>query len=564
MLSRTRPKRLWHVLPAPSKESLRALGAYPPLIAQLLHNRGVRTAAEAQAFLEARRAPADAAGLPGTDAAVRRIAQAVRSGETIAIYGDFDADGVTASALLWEALKGFGVQPLVYIPDRVAEGHGLNLGALQELRRLGARLVVTADCGVTNAAEVAAAADLGMDVVITDHHTPPPALPSAAAVVDPKRAGSSEALRGLSAVGVAYVLAEALACELGRPADPSLLEFVALGTVADLAPLAGQNRALVREGLRSISRTKRPGLLALLAVAGLEPKQVDTEAISFTLGPRINAPGRLDHASPSFRLLTATSLDEARPLAEQVNAANVRRQRQTAEVLAAVAQRGEAAAVGRPLIFLSDPDFPPGIIGLAAGKLTEEHYRPAVVCSVGPQETRGSCRSIPEFNIIEALQCCEGLFARYGGHAQAAGFTIATERLPELERRLVAIAAGQLGQADLRPRLVIDAEVPLSRIDGTMIRALRELAPFGVGNPPPTFVARRAEVREARTMGAEGRHLRLKLREGAVTWVAVAFNAPEMPQPAPPFIDLVFTLGIDRLDGRETLRLNVLDLAPAA
>jgi single-stranded-DNA-specific exonuclease len=563
MLSRTRPKRQWHVLPAPPAPALRALGAYPPLIARLLYNRGVRTAAEAQAFLEARRAPADAAGLPGTDAAVRRIAQAVRSGETIAIYGDFDADGVTASALLWEALKGFGVQPVIYIPDRVTEGHGLNLGALQELRRLGARLVVTADCGVTNASEVAAAADLGMDVVITDHHTPPPALPSAAAVVDPKRAGSSEALRGLSAVGVAYVLSEALARELARPADPTLLEFVALGTVADLAPLAGQNRALVREGLRSLGRTKRPGLLALLAVAGLEPKQVDTEAISFSLGPRINAPGRLDHASPSFRLLTAASLDEARPLAEQVNAANADRQRQTAEVLAAVAQRAEAIA-GRPLIFLGDPEFPPGIIGLAAGKLTEEHYRPAVVCSVRPQETRGSCRSIPEFNIIEALQRCDGLFARYGGHAQAAGFTIATERLPELERRLTAIAAETLGQTDLRPRLVIDAEVPLSRIDGTMIRAMRELAPFGAGNPQPAFVARRAEVREARTMGAEGRHLRLKLREGAVTWVAVAFNAPELPQPAPPFIDLVFTLGIDRLDGREMLRLNVLDLAPAA
>jgi len=561
------PRRIWRVLPPAPPEALRALGAYPPLMAQLLSNRGVRSAAQAEAFLDPRRpgtSGADAAPLPGAEAAVSRILRAIRSGETIAVYGDFDADGVTASALLWEAFTGAGARLVAYIPDRVTEGHGLNVAAIRELRGLGAGLIVTADCGVTNAAEVAAAAELGVDVVVTDHHTPPAVLPGAAAVVDPKLPGAPDAWKPLSAVGVAFTVAEALGLAAGRPADRSLLEFVALGTVADLSPMEGVNRALVREGLEQLNRTQRPGLRALLAVAGLEPGHVDTEAISFALGPRINAPGRMDHASASFRLLTAPSADEARALAEQVNAANVERRRQTAETLAAVQARLKASPGELPLIFLGDPSFPPGVLGLAAGKLTEEHYRPSVVCQIGPVETRGSCRSIPEFNIIEALRRCDGLFTRYGGHAQAASFTIPTERLPELDRRLGAIAREALAGADLRPRIVIDAEIPLGRIDGAAIRAMRDLAPFGIGNATPTFVARRVEVLDARAMGADGRHLRLKVREGSVTWTAVAFNAPELPRPVPSHVDIVFTLAIDRWDGRETLRLNVLDLAPAA
>ncbi|MEE9286264.1 MAG: single-stranded-DNA-specific exonuclease RecJ [Dehalococcoidia bacterium] len=565
MTSGLPPRRIWDVLPAAPRDAGRALGRYPPIMAQLLYNRGIRSAADAEAFLHPKPpAPDEEIPLPNAQAAVSRLAEAVRSGETMAVYGDFDADGVTSSALLVEALTALGARPIVYIPDRVAEGHGLNLPAIRHLHRRGVSLVITADCGVTDVAEVAAAADLGIDTIVTDHHTPPGVVPDAVAVVNPKLSpGSTGIFHVLASVGVAFKLCQSLYRALDRPMDWSLLEFVALGSVADLSPMEGENRRLVREGLMYLNRTQRPGLRALLDVAGLKPGQVDTEAIGFGLGPRINAPGRMGHANISYQLLVASQPDEAHALAQQLDAANADRQRLTRQALARARERLTEAPELGPLLILGDPDFSPGIVGLVAGRLREEYYRPAVVYQRGPEETRASCRSIPEFNIIEALRQCDDLFQRYGGHAQAAGFTIATGRLPELEERLTDIARRELAGRDLRPSIAIDAEIPLGRIDGAAIRAMRELAPYGVGNPQPTFLARDIEVLDVRRVGADGRHLRLRVREGPVSWTAIAFNAPPLPDPVPGYIDLVFTLSIERRQERETLQLNVLDLAVA-
>ena len=566
MDSSAKPRRTWHLLPRAEPDALQALGDLPPVVAQLLYNRGFRTSEEARAFLEPRTsAVRDAFQLPNAEPAVERLAAALRRQESIAIFGDFDADGVTSSALLTEGLRALGARPIPYIPDRVSEGHGLNLPALHFLHQQGVRLVLTADCGITSVAEVAAAAELGMDIVITDHHTPPERVPDAVAVVDPKLEGSSSPYADLAAVGVAFKLVEALSAKLGQPADESLLEYVALGTVADVSPMRGENRYLVSRGLDHLNRSERPGIRELIKVSGLAPGQVDTEAISYALGPCINAPGRMDRADPSYQLLVARSAAEAEPLAAELNARNQERRRLTQETLSAI-EEGLESSLERvpPILILGEPDFHPGIIGLAAGKLTEQYHRPAIVCQVGPEETRGSCRSIPEFNIIEALGRCDDLFKRYGGHAQAAGFTIATRDLPELRERLTAIASAALDGLALSPRIAIDAEMPLGQLDGQIIRALRGLAPHGPGNPPPTFLSRGVQVQEIRPMGEKGQHSRLKLKGGRATWSAVAFDMAMGDGPPPPSIDVVFTLSIDRWSGEELLQLRVLDMAPSS
>ena len=535
----------------------------PPLIAQLLYNRGVRDQSQARAFLDTSWAGSgDPFLLPNADRAVDRLARAIDGRETIAIFGDFDADGVTASAVLYEGLRPLGVRVVPYIPDRVEEGHGLNLKAIQYLKGLGVTVLVTADCGITSVAEVAAAADLGMDTIITDHHSPPASLPDAVALVNPKLKGASLALADLAACGVAYKLMEALYLRLGRDHDESLLEFVALGTVADLAPMGPANRALVRRGIGLLNRTSKPGLLALLKVSGMSPGDVDTEAIAYTLGPRINAPGRIDHADASYQLLVSTTPEEAAPLAARLNERNAQRQQITREILEDVKRKLEQPL--RSLIMVGDAAYPPGVVGLVAGKLTEEYHRPSIVFQEGPVESRASCRSIPEFNIIEALRQCDGLFSRYGGHAQAAGFTIATTRLAELRRRLTEIAARALDPAAFIPRIRVDAHVRLERLTGDVIRAMRDLAPHGPINPAPTLLCRGVEVKDFKAMGAEGQHVRLKLKAGGVTWSAVAFNTDLGETPPAALIDLVFTLSVNRWNGSEGLQMRVLDMAPSS
>jgi single-stranded-DNA-specific exonuclease len=559
MVSQKTRKR-WNVLPPAPPEHFEAFRDYPKLVAQLLYHRGVRTLQAAEGFFTPRLTAAPLDGLPGAGAGVTRLAKAIQNGERIAVYGDFDADGVTSAALLTQAIRGLGAQVVPYIPDRVAEGHGLNLKGLQFLRDQGISLVVTADCGVSNAQEVATASDWGMDVVIMDHHSPPARLPPATAVIDPKLPNADPSFAPLASVGVAFKLAEALYAHFGKAVDRSLLEFVALGTVADVAPLTGQNRALVREGLASINRTRHPGLQELMRVAGLQPGHVDTEAIGFALGPRLNAPGRIDHADASYLLLTARSADEARPCAERMDAANRERQRQTREIFER-AQRMVGDGSSQPIIIVGDPSFEPGVMGLVASKLCDQFYRPTVVYQNVVEETRASCRSILEFNIIAALREHDGLFTRYGGHAQAAGFTLPTSRLPLFKERLLASAA-RLNSAALMPHITIDAQVSLERLNGEVIRALQALAPHGEGNPQPTFLAKGLEVSDARQMGDQGQHVRLKLRSGNVTWSAVAFNTPESVQPMPKKIDAVFSITVDRFDGREMLRLNIVDMRP--
>ncbi len=401
--------------------------------------------------------------------AVDRLLAAVRSRESIAVYGDFDTDGVTATALLVQTLSALGAQVRPYIPSRVDEGYGLNIDALRKLYRQGVRLVVTVDCGIRSIDEVEQASR-GLDLIVTDHHTVGDELPPAVAVINPKQPGCVYPFKLLAGVGVAYKLAQGLLLaqkRLGPPATlvaEDLLDLVALGTVADLVPLLGENRELVRRGLNKLKNSPRPGVEALMADAGLRRGSVDATAIGFRLGPRLNAAGRIDTAMLAYDLLTSTEPLETRELAGQLGRLNQRRQELTEKTVAQAEAQVQALDPNAYLYLVASKEFLPGIVGLAASRLTEAYYRPSVVVEMGAEESRGSCRSIPEFHITDALDECKDLLVRHGGHAAAAGFTVETGKLDALRERLQAIAAEKLSEVELRPALEIDLELPLEEV----------------------------------------------------------------------------------------------------
>ncbi|MBI2866836.1 MAG: single-stranded-DNA-specific exonuclease RecJ [Chloroflexi bacterium] len=557
------PQRSWHLLPIAPPEHFKALGNLPPLVAQVLYHRGIRSLEQHQRLARSGDQPLlDPLLMPGMDRAAERIRKAIAGGETIGIVGDFDADGITASAVLYQSLTDLGGRVATYIPHRVEEGHGLSATGVERLTAAGASLILTADCGITSVKEVAQAGEAGVDVLIVDHHTPPPLLPTAYTILNPRLPDSTYPFTGLASVGVAFKLAQALYQASGKPWDRSLLELVALGTVADQAPLTEENHALVKQGIAALNRTHRPGLLALMETARLERGKVDAEAIGFLLGPRLNAAGRLDHAGPSFELLTTPVAEEAQRLAQTLESRNVERQDLCEALLRDALPKAEKQKDEQVLI-IGGPDYHPGVVGLVASKLVERYYRPAVVMQEGASHSRASARSIPEFNIIQAFTECRDLFSVFGGHPQAAGFSIPSSRLPELTRRLRALASSRLAGKDLQPFIAIDAEVPLTRLTGATLPHLMALAPFGQGNAPPTFLSRRVQVLEQRGVGSDNQHALFKLKAGPAVWEAIAFRQGRVLSQVNGSADIVYTFSLGRWGGDSALKLNILDLEPA-
>jgi single-stranded-DNA-specific exonuclease len=555
----------WNLLPPVPDEHLAQTSDFPPLIAQLLYNRGLTEPSQWQLFLGADRSlSGDPWRLPDMHQAVARIYQALLSGENIAVYGDFDVDGITGTALLVHGLSILGGKVIPYIPHRLTEGYGLKTIALENLYRQCISLVISVDCGITAIREVKRARRMGLDMVITDHHTPLDMLPPAIAVINPKRDDSAYSFSELAGAGVALKLLQALFQAVGKEEQvDELLDLVALGTVADMVPLLGENRYLVKQGLELINATPRLGVREIVAGTGLNIGRLDPEAISWVIAPRLNAAGRLAHAMSSYRLLTTDSPQEAHELSAWLEQKNSERRRLTEKALARAREQVLAHGIS-PLLVASDRETPPGIAGLVASRLSEEFYRPAIVIKVGEQVSSGSCRSIPEFNIILALNQCRRLFSHFGGHSQAAGFSLPTRNLPRLQEHLSQLAATELEGVDLRPRLDIEAEVTLSDLGGDTYQVIQKLAPFGCGNPAPIFLSRAVEVVDCRTMGDNGEHLRLKLKQGGVGWGGVAFRFGNSLAEVSSLIDIVYNLEIDHWGGEETLRLNILDFAPAS
>lgn len=537
---------------------------YPALLRHLLWHRGIRSVDDAASFLEPSLSPEhDPLLLPDIGRALARLRQAIKEGETIAVFGDFDVDGLTAAAVLTEALHGLGAKVIPHIPDRFGEGYGLNMAAIEGLRQLGADLMIAADCGTSSVKEIEYAARLGMHTIVLDHHIVPGILPEALAVVNPKRSDSLYPERELTSAGLAYKLIAALFEASGRVWAPErYLDLVALGTVADVAPLRGENRLLVKRGLAALAGTQRPGLCALMQTAGLDPASLDVDSIGYLLAPRLNAAGRIAHARLAFDLLLERDEAKAGESAIELSALNQERQRRTAAAMELARELLAVEDAAAPLIFIGHEKISSGIVGLIAGRLTEERYRPAVVYERSDKKSRASCRSIPEFHITEALRSCRDLMVRFGGHAAAAGFTVANEKLAALKENLTRVAEKALSGLDLTPALDIDAAVPLQRINGKHIQYLMGMAPFGEGNPRPLFLSRALEVADVRPMGNSGKHLRLRLRDGRVTWPAAAFdlgpsNGAGLEVRPGQRLDVVYSFCRDR--GGEGLELRVED-----
>jgi len=568
------PLRRWVVAPAmPDDTASRC--SLSRITRQVLFNRGLAGPTEIEAFLRGE-APhsTDPFQMRDMDRAVERLADAQRRDEVVAVYGDYDADGVTALAAMLETLAEIGIRTVSYIPNRIEEGYGLNCQALAALRERGASLVVSVDCGISNAREVEFANSLGMDVIVTDHHAVASQLPPAVAMLNPRRGDCQYPCKSLAGVGVAYKLAQALLRHLplrqGRTAtevEEKLLDLVALGTVADMAPLLEENRQLVKRGLQALNATPRPGLQELARVAGLRFGEITASTIGYILGPRLNAAGRLHDADTSLELLLTNDRDRARALAQALESANQRRQQLTEECLQMARQAVQARGGPSSILLVKGSDYPVGVVGLVASRLVEEFYLPALVVAMGENESRGSARSIEEIDIMALLRQCDDLLTGYGGHSRAAGFTVANPNLDELEGRLAAMVERTFLGRVPAARLDVDCCVRGDELTWDVYRELEQLAPFGYGNPYPLFCIKPLRVLEARAVGREeASHLRLSLDDGRSRhrWSAIWFGMGTLVDTVKrlPHVQVAAHLRLNEWNGTSSLELQIKDLSP--
>ena len=560
------PKR-WRVHHRIPKDIDAELSAFSPLMRQLLYNRGISDSASALHFVNGDVGfPTDPFLLTGMREAVDRVHQAVIKQEKVAIYGDYDADGVTSTALLVEFFSHLGMQARPYIPNRYDEGYGLNDEAMQQLAQEGIDLIITVDCGIRAIAEVELANQLGMDVIVTDHHHPGSVLPPAEAVIDPRQKGDAYPEKNLAGVGLAYKLTQAyFAVHPHGDINPEdWLDLVAIGTVADLTPLQGENRMLVRLGLEKIRLQPRQGLFSLGRLAGIDLAKLDASHIGFGLGPRLNAAGRLDTAFTAMALLTTDDLYEAGQLAQKLDSQNSQRQEMTQKIRTEAAAQVLTQDPDALLFFAAHPSFSEGVVGLAASRLSESYYRPAIIAHQGEEFTVASCRSIPEFHITRALDACADLLEKHGGHAAAAGFTVRNENIVALMSRLTEIAQEQLGLLELIPELYIDRDIKLERLDYKytpgILEDLRQLEPTGRGNPEPLFSSKHVGVRQARLVGREESHLKLTLQAGNNTYDGIAFRQGYWYADLPERIDIAYRFDVNDYMGRNTLQLNIKEI----
>ncbi|MBI2935161.1 MAG: single-stranded-DNA-specific exonuclease RecJ [Chloroflexi bacterium] len=539
--------------------------AFSPLVSQLLRNRGINRPELFEPFISAdRRLAGDALQLPDIRLALDRVFRALTRGEKISIYGDFDTDGLTGTALLVQGLHGLGATVSPYIPDRFEEGHGLKIAALETLKGQGVSLVITVDCGISDNEAASYARSVGLDLIVTDHHTLTSPLPEALAVIDPKRPDSVYPFDGLCGAGLAFKLLEAIYRAGGHPAAADgYLDLVALGTITDMVPLVADNRFLVKQGLEALNKPARPGLIELMKTSGTWSRRVEAEDVAWTLGPRLNAAGRVDHARLSYDLLTTSSAEQGRALAQQLEDRNAERQRLTEGVLTHAREQARAMMPESKILIVSGPGYHAGVHGLVANRLVDEFYRPSIVMDTRDGMCNGSARSIAEFDIIAALMRCHGLLTRYGGHPGAAGFRLPVDRVAEFSSALQRIAGEQLDGLDLRPEIAIDAEIPLSSYLGMSYRSIRSLAPFGKGNPQPTFLSRGVKVLDCRPLGNGGRHLKCKFKAGNTVWTAVGFDLGEFAAEITPQLDIVYRLDVDTWCNQETIELHLLDFQPS-
>lgn len=581
-MSRVRPAARW--LPPPETppgvaealaDALQPRGdrpgtaAVPLAVCRLLAARGVHAIDDAKRFLrpalEQVEPPETLIDLPR---AAERLAQALRAGETVLVHGDYDVDGICSTALMTRTLRALGGQVVPFIPDRLRDGYDLGPAGVEAARAAGARVVLTCDCGTTAHPAAEALRGAGIDLIISDHHLPGGPLPPALAVINPKRADCASGDKDLAAVGVAYKLALAVTRLLGG--DEALvhrqLDLVALATVADVAPLRGENRVFVRLGLRQLEQGTNVGLRALVRAARLDGKPLTAGRVGFTLAPRLNALGRLRQAIRGVDLLLAEDDATANAIARECEELNATRQEMDRRILDEAARRVDALDLGTTYgIVLDSETWHPGVIGIVASRIVEQTGRPAFMIAVEQGVGKGSGRSIGPFDLHAALQACGDLLVKYGGHRAAAGLTVEAARIPAFAERFNAVARERLTADDLVPRLRTDLELPLDEADEALERAMRHLEPFGVGNPGPVFVARGVRIgAPVRRIGTDGVKLALTTARGpmdAVGW-GLAARAGELTRGA--VVDIAYRLDVNEYQGTRTLQAVLQDFRSAA
>jgi len=548
---------------SPSVE--KALQDYPPILRQLLFNRNIYTPEAAEAFLNPSLDKAHEPWLmKGMAIAVDRIRFALQHNEKIAIYGDYDVDGVSGTALLFDYLKNLGCNVRPYIPNRFEEGYGVRREGLQTLRNEGVKLVITVDCGARANNEADYARSIGCDLIITDHHQPHDQIPDTICMLNPKQTGETYPYPELSGVGIAYKLIQALeqTLRLSEPTAHRYLDLVALGTIADIAPLTGENRILVANGLSQLRQTQRLGLKALMNISGFEAQDITAYHVGYGLAPRLNAAGRLESAFAAFELLTTNNPQQALKLAQELDNQNRKRQEITLQHDLQASEQAMASLESTPLLVAYDASFNSGVIGLVAAHLVESFYRPAIVATEFNGFIRGSCRSIPEFHITEALDECRELMEYHGGHAAAAGFTIQKDRFEELIERLQQIANRKLGTKTLKPKLRADLPIDLVQIgkllhEYPLFATLEKFQPTGYGNPSPSFVSFGIEPRNVKTIGKDQSHLRFEVHPA---WKCIAFRRGDLAEILRGRIDMLYHIEKNAYNGNVYLQLNVRDI----
>jgi single-stranded-DNA-specific exonuclease len=546
---------------------------YHPFVLELLKNRGIEKEPDIMNFFESGYEslgnPFDISDMKN---AVARIKEAKEKNEKIVIFGDYDADGVTATALIYETLENLGFKNIsVYIPDRQAEGYGINEKALENLKNLKTDLIITVDCGISNWREIKKAKELGMEIIITDHHMIPEKIPEALFIINPHIPNSGFQSKGLAGVGVAFKLAQALFEEMnpdGRDYLKWMLDIVGIGTIADCVPLLGENRILVKYGLLVLSKTRRVGLQEMFKVGRIaidENNVPDTHKVAFQIAPRINAAGRLDHASVSYNLILEKDRAKARVLALEVESKNQERQKITSEIFREVQILAKNAFGDKNLIFAENPHWPVGILGLVSGKITDEFKKPSVILQKQENEYVGSLRSIPEINIIEALKECSDLIEKFGGHAQAAGVTISPKNIEKFYEKLALVIDKKLDGKERVSELEIDLEISPENIDWDFINELKKMEPFGQGNPEPVFLMKSMTIMDLRVCGNGSKHQKLSLKgsDGSPKiFDSIGFGFgnkfPDLKNGDK--IDIVFNLKEDDWNGNKKIQLNLIDL----
>lgn len=570
--------RAWRLSPQEAEQCADlARGLRLPLpAAQVLLNRGVDSVKEGETFLNPDLAQLHSPfSMRDMERAVQIILTALQREERIAIFGDYDVDGVTAAAILLSLLQGMGGDVLVYLPNRLKEGYGLNCGALDFLRSRDVSLLITVDCGITNLKEVEYARAAGMEVIVTDHHQPADVLPAAGAVLNPWRKDCSYPFAALCGAGVAFKLGQALCSQMGEEEKIwHYLDLAALGTVADVVPLKGENRVLVASGLQQMEKTMRPGLKAIREVAGVKNKKITAEEIAFIIAPRLNAAGRLGNAERALNLLQATEKEEVFSLARELQAENNRRQALEAMIFkeaSALVQEGPPEKVGQDFLLLAREGWHTGVLGIVASRLAERFSRPALLIALengedGMSRGEGSGRSFGDFDLEAALKQCRALLLGFGGHSQAAGLTVDGENISPLREKLNLLAREFYGEEGPTITLSLDAPLEPEEVTPELVRALQLLEPFGHGNPPPLFWGKSWLLQRKREVGKGGRHLQLGVQKKGQYFAGISFNGKTRLPPLIPGqeIDLAFSVAFDEWRGNEALQLEVLDCLHAS